>query len=73
MQRVLGQGHPDGNDAGSLPPGFEDAAAALGISADALMQAMAQAGGPRADLAAVAAALEIEEEDLRAALPPPPN
>ena len=55
-----------------MPPGFEEAATALGVEPQALMEAL---GGPgqRLDLAAVAEALGVTEEALRDALPPPPN
>ena len=43
----------------------------LGVSAEALRQAMEAAGGPHADLAEVAKALGVSEQDLRSALPPP--
>ena len=61
-----GQGGP-----GGIPPGFEAAAQQLGVSAEALMQAMAEAGGPQAKLAVAAEALGVSEEELRNALPPP--
>lgn len=65
---------PGGGGApGGMPPGFEEAAAELGVSADVLLQAMDAAGGPRADLAEVAAALSVSEEELRAVLPTPPG
>lgn len=60
-----------GGPAGGMPPGFEEAATTLGISAETLMKAMTDAGGREADLAEVAQALGIEEEALRAALPTP--
>lgn len=68
-----------GNGApGVVAPAFDAAAAALGVSTEALMQAMEGAGGPPPDLAAAAAALGaaaaalgIDEERLRAALPSP--
>ncbi len=53
-----------------MPPGFEEAAAELGVSAEALMQAMDAAGGPNADLDVVAEALGVSVEELRTALPP---
>lgn len=55
---------------GGVPPGFEEAAQSLGVSLDALMQAVTAAGGPRLDYVAAAAALGVTEERLRAALPP---
>ena len=55
-----------------MPPGFEEAAATLGVEPQALMEAL---GGPgqQPDLAAVAEALGVTEVALRGALPPPPN
>ena len=63
---------PEGGAPGGMPPGFEEAAAELGVEAQALMEAI---GGPgqQPDLAAAAATLGVSEEALRAALPPPPN
>jgi hypothetical protein len=58
---------------GQMPPGFEEAAAALGLSADTLMQALQPSGPGRPDLAVAAKALGIPEDALRAALPPPPG
>jgi hypothetical protein len=58
---------------GQMPPGFEEAAAALGLSADTLMQALQSSGPGRPDLAVAAKALGIPEDALRAALPPPPG
>lgn len=76
------QGRPDRgqgrNDQGmngrgmGMPPGFEEAAATLGVTADALFTALNDAGGPNADLAEVAATLGISEAELKAALPEPP-
>lgn len=62
---------PEGG-AGRMPPGFEDAAAELGVDPQALLQAL---GGPgqQPDFAAAAATLGITEDALRAALPPPPH
>ncbi len=56
-----------------MQPSFDDAAATLGISAEALMQAMNDADGRNADLTEVAATLGIDEDALRAALPTPPG
>jgi hypothetical protein len=66
---------PRGQNAGSggKPPGFEQAANELGVSVDALFEAMEAAGGQDADLAEVAVTLGIEEDALRAALPTPPK
>lgn len=62
---------PEGG-AGGMPPGFEDAAAELGVDPQALLEAL---GGPgqQPDFAAAAAALGVSEDALRAAVPPPPN
>jgi hypothetical protein len=49
-----------------MPPGFDKAA-------EALMQAVNDAGGRNLDFAKAAAALGVTEDVLRAALPPPPN
>ncbi|QCO54521.1 YHYH protein [Pseudorhodobacter turbinis] len=64
---------PGGGASGQMPPGFEVAAEALGVTPDALMQALGdpQAGPP--DMAVAAEKLGITEDALRAALPPPPN
>lgn len=56
-----------------MPPGFDAAAEALGVTPEALMQAIEGAGGPGADLDAVAATLGVDGDALRAALPQPPN
>lgn len=56
-----------------MPPGFDAAATVLGVSTEALMQAIDDAGGRNADLAAVAATLGVDETALRDALPTPPN
>ncbi|MGA9435934.1 MAG: hypothetical protein WBV62_17020, partial [Roseobacter sp.] len=64
---------PDGGAPGQKPPDFSQAADALGVTADDLMQAL---GDPRSgppDLAAAAKTLGVTEEALRAAMPPPPN
>ena len=63
----------DGAPGGGMPPGFEQAAHELGISADALFEAMEAAGGPKADLAQVAVTLGVKEDALRPALPQPPG
>lgn len=43
------------------------------MTPEALMQAIEGAGGPGADLDAVAATLGVDGDALRAALPQPPN
>ena len=63
-------GPPDG---GGQPPDFSAAAATLGVSHEALQQALHEAGGPEADLAEVAKRLGVGEDDLRRALPTPPD
>lgn len=70
-----GRGGPGGPGGRGGPggPDFEAAAATLGVSTEALMQAMQQAGGPPPDLNAMAATLGISESELREALPPPPG
>ncbi|MGJ8611631.1 MAG: hypothetical protein ACSHWY_11070, partial [Octadecabacter sp.] len=65
-----GPGGPDGGQGGGRPD-FEAIATQLGISAQTLAQTMQEAGGPQADLAAVAEKLGVDEADLRAALPGP--
>ena len=71
-QRAGEDGRNEPPRPGGTPPGFEEAAAALGVEPQALMEAL---GGPgqQPDLAAVAEALGVTEEALRGALPPPPN
>ncbi|MBU3018095.1 YHYH protein [Paraglaciecola agarilytica] len=56
-----------------VPPGFADAAKKLGVSETQLMQAMDDAGGPQADLAKVAKALNVTEAELKVALPERPK
>ncbi|SNS59559.1 hypothetical protein [Antarctobacter heliothermus] len=58
---------------GQMPPGFDVAAAKLGISTDRLMEALQSSGPGRPDLAAAAKALGITEDALRTVLPPPPG
>ncbi|WP_218419655.1 YHYH protein [Alteromonas lipotrueae] len=66
-------GHQQGPQSGRMPPGFGEAAEALGISEQALMEALKANGGRNADLSAVAADLGVSEADLKAALPKPPK
>ncbi|XQF92469.1 helix-turn-helix domain-containing protein [Pseudoalteromonas espejiana] len=61
------------NGGGMSPPGFAQAAKKLGVSEKALNQAMQDAGGPNADLAVVAKALNVPLEQLKAALPEKPK
>ncbi|WP_417481930.1 YHYH protein [Maricaulis sp.] len=65
-------GGPRGGPGGP-PPGFEQAAESLGITPQALMEALGDPRGGRPDLAAAAVRLGITEGELRAALPPPPG
>ncbi|PVB60976.1 YHYH protein [Labrenzia sp. 011] len=53
---------------GGMPPGFRDAAQTLGVSAEALMEALG-APGQRPDFAAAAQTLGVSEDALRDALP----
>ncbi len=64
---------PSGGAAGQLPPDFDEAAQVLGVTPDALMQALGnpQAGPP--DMAVAAEKLGLTEDNLRAALPQAPN
>ncbi|MCZ4347077.1 YHYH protein [Devosia neptuniae] len=57
---------------GGAPAGLDAAAATLGITTEALMDALGDAQGGRPDLAAAAATLGITEGELSAALPAPP-
>jgi hypothetical protein len=66
-------GQSKGGQQQGTPPEFDQAAEKLGISTEALLNAMQDAGGPRADLAQVAKALGVTEAELKAALPEPPK
>ena len=58
------------------PPGKPDlsaAAATLGVSEDALAQAIRNSGGPPPDMEKVASALGVSVEELKNAMPPPPR
>ena len=68
-----GPGGPAGSGPGRLPPGFAEAARALGVSQQALITAVQDHGGRHLDFAAAARALGVSEAALRAALPPPPR
>lgn len=68
----LPRGDPPDGAAGAAPD-FAAAAATLGVSQEALQQALHEAGGPKADLAKVAERLGVGEDDLQRALPPPPG
>lgn len=63
---------PAGGGPGGMPPGFDAAAATLGVTPEALLQAMDAAGGRDADFAVVAEALGVEAAP-RAALPAAPD
>ena len=65
-------GEQRGGGQGGLPPGFDEAAEKLGITAEELFSAMEKAGGRNADLAVAAKSLGISEEALKAALPQRP-
>jgi hypothetical protein len=65
-----GPGGPGGGGPGGRP-NFADAAKKLGVTEQALEQAMQDAGGPRADLAQVAKTLNVSEAALKEVLPPP--
>jgi hypothetical protein len=71
-----GGGHQGGDrqDGGQgLPPGFEEAANALGVSAEALLMALQDAGAPQnLDIDAAAASLGVSADDLQAAMPKRP-
>lgn len=69
----IGADRPDGDAPGAMPPGFDAAAETLGVTGEALMQAINDAGGREANLADVAATLGVDEGALRNALPTPPN
>lgn len=64
---------PGGGRGRGAPPGFSDAAKKLGVSEDALMQAVISSGGRQLDFAKAAATLNVTEAELRSALPPPPD
>jgi len=59
----------NGGGGKGTPPGFDTAAAKLGISAEELFEAMNDAGGRDADLSEVAAQLGVDADVLRDALP----
>jgi YHYH protein len=62
-------GGPDGGPGPGGKPNFADAAKKLGVTEQALEQAMQDAGGPQANLAKVAKTLNVSEAALKAALP----
>jgi hypothetical protein len=66
-----GQGGQD--DQRGLPPGFDAAATSLGVTADALLTALQNAGAPQnLDFDAAASSLGVSAADLQAALPKRP-
>jgi hypothetical protein len=68
-----GVGAPRAGGDGQMPPEFEEAAQKLGVTLEELQQAFGDVRGGAPDLTAAAKALGIEEAELRAVLPPPPN
>jgi YHYH protein len=69
-----GGGAPAGKaDGGSGGPDFSQAAGTLGITEQALKNAMEATGGPNANLVDVAKTLNVDEAALAAALPKPKN
>lgn len=64
-----GIGAPGFGQERGTPPGFDEAAETLGVDAHVLFEALRGAGGPNADLSAVAQSLGIDVDALRAALP----
>jgi hypothetical protein len=64
---------PDSGGQGPMPQAFDDAAAALGISIDTLMEALHSSGQGHPNLAVAAQTLGVTEDALRAVLPPPPG
>ncbi|PJI85739.1 YHYH protein [Yoonia maricola] len=55
-----------------VPPGFDEAAAELGVTTETLMEALQNPAGGRPDLAIAAERLGVTMEELQAILPPPP-
>jgi YHYH protein len=62
-------GGPDGGPGPGGKPNFANAAKKLGVTEQALEQAIQDAGGPQADLADVAKTLKVSEDALKRALP----
>jgi hypothetical protein len=63
----------DGGPAGQTPPGFDKAAEKLGVTVEALLQALGDPHGGHPDIAVAAKNLGVTEAKLRNILPPPPN
>jgi len=67
--KTINTGRAGGPGPKGMPPGFEEAAASLGVTTEALMKAMRDAGDRNADLSKVASQLDADESALRDALP----
>lgn len=67
--KTIDTGRAGGPGQNRMPPGFEEAASSLGVTTEALMNAMRDAGGRNADLSKVASQLGVDESALRDALP----
>ncbi|WP_378943061.1 YHYH protein [Paracoccus sp. R86501] len=63
----------DGGPAGQTPPGFDKAAEKLGVTVEALLQALGDPHGGHPDIAVASKNLGVTEAKLRNILPPPPN
>lgn len=71
-QRLARSDGPPRAQLGRAPmPDLTEAAERLGVTEDALEQALRDAGGPPPDFAKVAKALRISETDPQAAMSPP--
>lgn len=64
---TIGAGHMN------TPPGFDEAAGKLGVTATELLQALISSGQDRPDLAVAAETLGVSEDALTEALPQPPR
>ncbi|MEO0494038.1 MAG: YHYH protein [Actinomycetota bacterium] len=67
---IGGLGAPGGDTGGAGPPDFSDAAEALGVTEERLLELLP---GPGSDLDAAAEALGVTVDELQAVLPPPPG
>ncbi|MDG1472608.1 MAG: YHYH protein [Ascidiaceihabitans sp.] len=67
------QRRPDNGGPRGIPPGFDEAAATLGVTTEELMRALENPQGGRPDLAKAAKTLSVSESRLREILPPPPG